>query len=85
MQIVIDIEQDLYEDIKEMVIDIHSKVKEYIRHLTDVYDYPAISTEEAKKRVADAVEYYKNGTLKTVSLEEYDKEMEEFFRSLECQ
>ncbi len=29
--------------------------------------YPAISTEEAKKRVSHAVESYRNGSMKTVS------------------
>jgi hypothetical protein len=65
-----------------MGIDIHSKVKEYIRHLTDVYDYPAISTKEAKKRVADAVERYKSGTGEYFTQDEYEKEMEKFFRTL---
>ena len=82
MQITIDIEQDLYEDIKEMGIDIHSKVKEYVKHLTDVYDYPAISTEEAKKRVADAVESYKNGTLKTVPFNDGMDELDKWLDTL---
>jgi gas vesicle protein len=83
MQITMDIEQDLYEDIKDMGIDIHSKIKEYIKHLRDdSYGYPAISTEEAKKRVADAVESYRRGEGEYLSQEEYEKEMEEFLKTL---
>lgn len=33
-------------------------------------DYPAISTDEAKKRVAEAVESYRNGTTETIPNDE---------------
>jgi hypothetical protein len=52
---------DLYENLSSKNIDITAKIKEYL--LTLVGDgYPSVSTEEAKQRVTNAVERYRNGT-----------------------
>ena len=53
------LDDNLYEDITQSGIDIKEKFKEF---LTDFIDdgYPAISTEEAKKRVTDAVNRYRS-------------------------
>ncbi len=57
--ITLQIDDNLYEDITQNGIDIKEKFKEF---LTDFIDdgYPAISTEEAKKRVTDAVNRYRS-------------------------
>ena len=44
--------------------------------------YPAISKDEAKRRVAQAVEEVKNGKAVLLNQEEYDKDMNEFLKSL---
>ncbi len=44
--------------------------------------YPAISKEEARKRVALAVEEVKFGKATLLTQEEYDKDMDEFLNSL---
>ena len=57
----LELNDDLYSSIIEKNIDIQAKFKEFLFHLTDD-DYPAISSDEAKKRVKDAVDdYNKNG------------------------
>jgi len=45
-------------------------------------NYPAISKNEARKRVSQAVEEVKNGQAIFLSQEEYDKDMNEFLKSL---
>jgi len=44
--------------------------------------YPTLSSEEAKKRVAQAIEEVKNGTANLLSEDEYDEDMNEFMKSL---
>ncbi|QOY54311.1 hypothetical protein HUE87_10590 [Candidatus Sulfurimonas marisnigri] len=44
--------------------------------------YPAISKDEAKRRVAKAVEDVKSGEAVLLSQEEYDTDMKEFINSL---
>ena len=55
------IQDDLYESIKDMSIDINEKFQEFLYNLVDD-GYPTISLDEAKQRVADAVDRYRNGT-----------------------
>jgi hypothetical protein len=44
--------------------------------------FPAISKEEAKKRVEKAVDEVKNNEAKLLTQEEYDREMNEFLKTL---
>ncbi len=44
--------------------------------------YPAISTDEAKRRVAKALQEIEEGTAVMLSQEAYDKEMKQFMQSL---
>ena len=74
----IELEDSLYENIVAKGIDIQSKIKEFIYETMDD-GYPAISFEEAKQRVADAVERYKTGKGTYYTEEEYEKEMNAFF------
>ena len=53
----IEIEDNIYQNIVHSGIDVQEKVKEFLFDLVDD-GYPAISTEEAKKRVAKAVTRY---------------------------
>jgi polyhydroxyalkanoate synthesis regulator phasin len=54
------IDDDIYEPIKQQGIDLKAKVYELIDGLVDD-GYPSISMQEAKKRVANAVERYRSG------------------------
>ena len=55
------LDDNLYEDITQSGIDIKEKFKEFLMDFVDD-GYPSISTQEAKKRVSEAVEdYQKNG------------------------
>ena len=54
----IELEDSMYQNIVHSGVDIQAKVKEFLFDLVDD-GYPAISTEEAKKRVSDAVQRYR--------------------------
>lgn len=54
----LELEDNLYQNIVKSGIDVQSKFKEFLFDLVDD-GYPAISTEEAKKRVSDAVDRYR--------------------------
>ena len=53
------LDDNLYEEIAQSGIDIKEKFKEFLMDFVDD-GYPAISTEEAKKRVTNAVNRYRN-------------------------
>ncbi len=56
------LDDNVYEEIVQSGIDIKAKFKEFLMDFVDD-GYPAITAEEAKKRVSEAVEdYRKNGT-----------------------
>ena len=65
----LEIDDELYESIKDSHINLQSKFKEFLLSLTDD-GFPAISTDEAKKRVDDAMTSYKDGSMQTVSHDE---------------
>lgn len=57
----LEIEDSLYEDIKKQGIDLKAQIQEFVAGLKDD-GYPAISKEEAKQRVGEAIkDYRKNG------------------------
>lgn len=60
------LEDELYDNIKEHKIDLQSKFKEFLSNLTDD-GYPSISIDEAKLRVKESVENYNNNSMKTIS------------------
>jgi len=74
------LDDNLYEEIAQSGIDIKEKFKEF---LTDFIDdgYPAITTQEAKRRVSEAVEEYRDGTMKTVSHKEVWSSINEYTKS----
>ncbi|MGE4420300.1 MAG: hypothetical protein AB7D38_10800 [Sulfurimonas sp.] len=76
------IQDDMYESIVSKGIDINHKLQEFIATLADD-GYPAISTQEAKKRVADAVQRYRDGNGTYTPLDkDYMDEMHNYIQSL---
>jgi len=63
------LEDELYDNIKEHKIDLQSKFKEFLSTLTDD-GYPSISIDEAKLRVKESVEKYNNNSMETISHED---------------
>ena len=55
----IEVEDGVYQNIVQSGIDIQGKVKEFLFELVDD-GYPAITTQEAKKRVSNAMNRYEN-------------------------
>jgi len=65
------LDDNLYEEMVQSGIDIKEKFQEFLTHYVDD-GYPDISTEEAKKRVSQAVERYENGSGTYLNEEEYE-------------
>jgi polyhydroxyalkanoate synthesis regulator phasin len=78
------VQDDVYQDIIDRGIDIQSRFKEFLFELRDD-GYPSISTEEAKQRVSDAVDRYRNGTGEYLNEEESEKRINQFLDSLDEQ
>ena len=53
------LDDNLYENITQSGIDIKEKFREFLMDFVED-GYPAITTEDAKKRVTDAVNRYRN-------------------------
>ena len=53
------LDDNLYKNITQNGIDIKEKFKEFLMDFIDD-GYPAITTEEAKKRVTDTINKYRN-------------------------
>ncbi len=64
------IQDSLYNQLMKSGVDIQAKINEFLLDMVDD-DYPSISTDEAKKRVSDAVERYKNGTGEYLNSQDY--------------
>ena len=64
--------------------DTQSLLKDFVQFMKLSLDdgYPALSGEEAKKRVAEAIEEVKSGNANLLNQDEYDEDMEEFMKSL---
>lgn len=60
------LDDNMYQNIVQNGIDIQAKFKEFLFDLIDD-GFPAITTEEAKKRVGGAVQEYRGGTMQTIS------------------
>ena len=79
----IQINDDLYEHLSAHNIDIQAKIKDYLLALVGTNNYLSISTEEAKKRVSDAIDRYESGSGQHVSLDSnYAKELSTFIERL---
>lgn len=78
------IDNDIYEDIKTAGIDIQKKFNEFLAQFAFVDDgYPAIGTEEARRRVANAVNEYKMDKGTYFSEDEYVTKMSSIMEKLE--
>lgn len=55
------VQDNLYNQLIQNGVDIQERFNEFLYDMLDD-GYPSISTEEAKKRVSDAVERYRSGT-----------------------
>lgn len=64
--------------------DTQSLVNDFIKFVKLSLDdgYPAITKEEAKKRVAKSLQDIKSGEAVLLSQKEYDKEIDEFMKTL---
>ena len=82
MQIIkIELEDHIYKRVVDSGVNLQEKFKEMIYDFLDD-GYPAVSTEEAKKRVAKAVKDVRDGNAILLTQEEYDKDMDKFLKSL---
>lgn len=76
------IEDDIYDELKSKGIDINHKLQHFLYDLLDD-GYSAISEDEAKQRVSNAVDRYRNGTgVYTAYDKKFTNEMEEYIQSL---
>ncbi len=78
----IDLSDELYQNLKSSNIDIHSKIRAYLSDLVDD-GYPSISTDEASKRVQDALKRYEtNKSSYTPYDSDFADEMDRYIQSL---
>ena len=77
----IELEDSVYQNVVQSGIDVQEKVKEFLFELVDD-GYPAITTDEAKKRVVDAVQKYQNRTGTYLNEQEYENRMHAYMQSL---
>lgn len=66
----LEIQDDIYDELKSKGVDINHKLQDFLHDLVDDA-YPSISTDEAKQRVSDAVNRYRDGTGTYASSDEY--------------
>lgn len=80
----LEIENSIYEDIMDGGIDIQKKFNEFLKQFAIIDDgYPAIGTDEAKRRVAEAVEEYRSGKGIYLNEDKYNSSMNRFMAKLE--
>ena len=77
----IELEDHIYKRVIDSGVNLQEKFKEMIYDFLDD-GYPAITTEEARKRVAKAVKDVRGGSAILLTQEEYDKDMDKFLKSL---
>ena len=64
------IQDDVYDELLSKGIDINYKLQDFLNSLADD-GYPSISADEAKQRVADAVNRYRDGNGTYINNDEY--------------
>ena len=77
----IEIEDHIYKKVVDSGVNLQERFKEMIYDFLDD-GYPAITTKEAKRRVANAVKDVRDGSATLLTQEEYDKDMDSFLKSL---
>jgi len=84
MQISLDIQDDVYKKLVNAGIDMQSKINDYLINLAEKKDVYLNSKQfqEDKNYFQEALREVETGEVELLSQEEYDKEMNEFIRSL---
>jgi polyhydroxyalkanoate synthesis regulator phasin len=77
----IELEDSMYQNVVQSGIDIQGKVKEFLFDLVDD-GYPAITKDEAQRRVSEAIQRYKNGTGTYLNEQEYDTHINSYMENL---
>ena len=77
----IELEDHIYKRVIDSGVNLQEKFKEMIYDFLDD-GYPAITTEEARKRVVKAVKDIRDGNAILLTQEEYDKDMDKFLKLL---
>ena len=77
----IKIDDYIYKKAVESGVNLQEKFKEMVYDFLDD-GYPAITFEEAKERVAKAVKDINDDSAVLLTQEEYDKDMDNFLKSL---
>lgn len=75
------LDDSLHKEITQSGIDIKEKFKEFLMDFLDDR-YPTITTDEAKKRVSQAVDRYENSTGTYLNEEEYNTHKNKHLESL---
>ena len=84
MQISLNIQDDVYQKLKNAGIDMQSKINEYLLNLVDRKDDYLNSKQFQEDRAyfQKALEDIESGRTELLTQEQYDKEMEAFEKSL---
>jgi len=84
MQISLNIQDDVYQKLKNAGIDMQSKINEYLLNLVDRKDDYLNSKQFQEDRAYfhEILEDIESGRTELLSQEQYDKEMEAFEKSL---
>ena len=77
----IELEDHIYKKVVDSGVNLQERFKEMIYDFLDD-GYPAITTKEAKRRVANAVKDVRDGSATLLTQEEYDKDIDRFLKSL---
>jgi len=72
----LEIQDSLYEQLVQSGINIQEKLRELLGEMVD-NGHSSISVEEAKKRVGDAIEKYRNGAVQCVSHDEMWRQIDQ--------
>ena len=81
IKIKIELEDHIYNKVVDSGVNLQERFKEMIYDFLDD-GYPAITTKEAKRRVANAAKDVRDGSATLLTQEEYDKDMDSFLKSL---
>ena len=83
MQISIDIQDDLYTKLTKSGIDMQEKIKEFLQNLANNDSYlSSMQYQKDKAYFQEAYRTIKEGKEELLDQTQYDKEMEEFFKTL---
>jgi hypothetical protein len=79
----IELDDNIYKNITQSGVDIQAKVKEFLVSFVDD-GFPAISKDEASKRINEAVDNHKNDSATYLDAQEYEDHMSKYMKSLQA-